>query len=139
MCPHIAQARATFAHCLLQATQDANSALYNATLLAISVTRHNGTPTAETATFTVVTEADYYVNVTNGDQVNKETMASSATIDMSPGGPIFGHSDIKDHTPFLVRSIHLMPGDYILTAEVFSKPGAYITIVVSSLDFSTIQ
>jgi hypothetical protein len=92
----------------------------------------------ESVPLTIATEGDYYVNVTNGDQVNKDTMASSATIDLDPIGRIFGPSEIKQKDPFLVKSVHLTPGEYTLTAEVRSKPGSYLTIVVSNVDFSTI-
>lgn len=129
---------AIFSACTLTATQDAHSVLYNATVLAISVTRHNGTPTPDTGTFTVPVEGDYFVNVTNGDQVNRDTMASSATVTISGVGEIFGHSEIKQNTPFLGKSVHLLPGTYTLSAEVWSNPGSYIIVIVSNLDFGTL-
>jgi hypothetical protein len=127
-----------FSTCLQTATNTSNSGLYNATLLAISVTRHNGQPVPESTSLTIAEEGDYFINVTNGDQVNKETMASSATVDLNPVGRIFYPDEIKWKDPFLVKSVHLTPGEYTLTVEVRSNPGAYLTIVVSDVDFGSL-
>lgn len=129
------QSRTRFSACLHQATTDASSALYNATLLAVSLTRASGQPEPESVTFTVETEGDYYFNVTNGDQVNKDTMISSATVDLSPGGRVFGPSDLNKNVIFLSKSVHLVPGEYTLTTRLTSQPGAYLTIVASNLNF----
>lgn len=131
-------ARLIFSRCLHTATAQSNSALYNATLLAISVTRHNGQPVQETAPLTITAEGDYFINIANGDQVNKETMASSAVIDLAPYGQIVKPNEIKQTVPVLVKKVHLLPGDYILSVEVRSNPGSYLTVVVSNVDFSVV-
>lgn len=132
------QARKRFQTCLTAATMQANSPLYDATLLAISVTRASGQPVPETISFVVPEEADYTFNMTNGDQVNHESMVSSATVNLEPWGEVFGPSDFNKNAPFLVKPVHLFPGTYSLTTEVRSQPGSYLTVVVSSLDFSTL-
>ena len=117
------------------ASHDANSPFYNATLLAISLTRADGQPTPETVPFAVQSEGDYVFNVTNGDQVNKDTMVSSATVDFAPGDRVFGPNDFNKNVALLTKTVHLLPGNYSLTTELRSEPGAYLTIVISNLDF----
>lgn len=136
--PCLETARSTFSRCLIRQTQEASAALYNATLLAISVSRHDGKPTPESVPLTIAEEGDYFINLLNGDQTNKETMASSATVDIDPFGRVFGPNDIKQSVPFLVRGVHLMPGNYTLTVEVRSNPGSYLAVIVSNVDFSTL-
>lgn len=133
-CPQTAFA--DYKVCLHQATQNASSMMNGAELLSVNYARAKGQPETETSTFTVTKEGDYFLNLINGDSVDNSARVSSAVVDLLPFGSIFKPKDFNKNVHLLVKPVHLLPGDYTLSVELRSQPGAFATIVISDKDFS---
>lgn len=131
------EATAKFRRCAIEKTMDATSDLYNATILSIEVQRGKGQPQEDVKTFTVDTEGDYWVNISNGDYFNVETAVSAADIAMSVLGPLFGPSDFNKKVFLLKKEVHLTPGEYSISTILYSQPGSYLTIVISDKDIAS--
>ena len=122
--------------CLQSASGADGSPIFNAVLLASTAFRAEGQPKLQEFQFEVDKGGDYYINVINGDPEVKETLVSSATVDIAPLGEFFGPSDFSKQADLLVKPVHLDPGFYSIVTEVRSQPGAYMTVVVCDKDFS---
>lgn len=124
--------------CLKQEAANPSSLLYGHILLADSFNRAKEQPITETETFTVREEKDYFINVINGDMETRDTKVSSATIDVSSLGQVFGPGDFNKNVNLVSKPVHLLPGDYTLSTEVRSQPGSYITIIIATFDMSSL-
>ncbi|HNQ77563.1 MAG TPA: hypothetical protein PK747_01340 [Acidobacteriota bacterium] len=125
-----------FRNCVHTQTQMWNSMINGAELLSINLSRAKGQPTTECFLFSVAEEDDYFVNLVNGDSVDKNTRVSSATVSLNPGDDIFKPSDFNMNARLLVKPVHLTVGDYSLEVELRSQPDSYLSIVISDRDFS---
>ncbi len=131
-------AKNEFKMCAFNQTKNVNSYLYNAILLSVQVQRAKGKPEEVIENFYVEEEGDYFVNLTNGDNINKETSISSGEINIEGIGQIFGPQDFNKNVFQLKKQIHLQPGDYQISTILGSEPNSYITIVVSNKDISSL-
>lgn len=128
-----------FKGCIFKKTSDANSSLYNAIILSIQVQRAKEKPEEVIESFEVESEGDYFINITNGDNLNKDTTVSSAEVNLIGYAQLFGPQDFNKNVFQLKKQIHLLPGEYQISTIVKSKPGSYLTIVISNRDISSFQ
>jgi len=68
------------------------------------------------------------------DTENGHWQRSLTEINLEPYGNLFKPSDFNKNVFELKKEIHLLPGNYTLNAILRSKPGSYITIVMSNKD-----
>ncbi|HNQ78146.1 MAG TPA: C1 family peptidase [Acidobacteriota bacterium] len=127
----------SYTACIINQTINSSSPLYGQLLLATTASRAKGQPVNEEHTFHVASEGDYYVNIVNGDGENSNTLVSSATIDISDIGQIIRPNEFNKNVALISKPVHLMEGEYVLTSNVRSQPGSYITIILSSFDLSS--
>ncbi len=128
-----------FKNCANLATKNANSSLYNAIILSVEVKRAKGKPDEEVFEFNVEDEGNYFVNVTNGDGLQKETSLSSARIILNDEYELFSPKDFNKNVFKLSKIVHILPGTHYIKVQVESKPNAYLTILISDKDINNMQ
>jgi hypothetical protein len=126
-----------YQHCLEHATYPQNNdILFISKLVAVKLFRDKGKPEAETTTFNVESEGDYYINIANGVRTSDDkTQVSSAVIKLD-GTEIISPSDLNQNILFKVIKIHLTAGEHTLSVQLRSKPRSFLTIVICEKDMT---
>lgn len=129
-------AKLEFKNCAYLATENVNSLLYNAIILAVEVKRAKGKAEEEIFEFNVEEEGDYFINSTNGNGLQKETSLSSARVTLDTQYEIFSPQDFNKNVFKLSKVVHLLPGLHNIRVQVQSKPDSYLTILISNRDIN---
>jgi len=127
----LSNAKIEFKNCAILQTKNANSSLYNAIILAVEIKRAKGKPEEEIYEFYVENEGDYFINLTNGNGLQKETSLSSARIILDEENEIFNPNDFNKNVFKLSKIVHLSSGFHNIKVQVESKPDSYLTILIS--------
>lgn len=128
----------TLGACLEAAISELSCPIHGATILSLTCTRTTGAPYLGQYNFTIDKEGDYFVNLWNGGENDTKTRVSSAEIRLNPGISVFRPNDFNKNVYFLVKKVHLQPGNYTLNVLLRSEPNTMVTIIVSDKDWTPV-